>query len=370
MTKRKLKRKCWKNNRLENKEFVNGLRNNEFYLTKSDFYIQENKLSQFRKKLSKAIKAVGKNFRLIDKPTANFGIYVFLTSVLIFTMFACGISSAKLSALELEAAKSDAEEKLSADITEDLSILLTPALTQSTVSYKSENDDFEMSSSFSDSSTAPYTSVTTAEIASSIFTISSSAETTTSVFETTTEETTTFIQTTPIPTESPQTEPVQTDPPQTEPVTVETAAPPPISGNYGQRYQYQWEIDYANQLFDLVNEVRVQNGINPLKKLDVLTAAATDRAWEITINRSHTRPDGSSCFTVLNEYGLYGHKKSENICYWWNSPQAALNTFLDDYAHSSPIFNSKFEYLGVGFYYIENDPNGCHYYWTQLFYGE
>lgn len=192
--------------------------------------------------------------------------------------------------------------------------------------------------------------------------------------ETTTEQTTEEITTTEPVTEPPETDPPETDPPETVPP--ETAAPEPevteyeepIISSYGQREQYQWEIDYANELFDMVNNLRAEYGLSPLKKLDALTAAATERAWEITIYRSHTRPDGTSCFTALTEHGLPLSKRSENISYYQTTPQAALNSFMSNYAHSSPILSEKFEYLGVGFYYIENDPTGAHYYWTQMFY--
>lgn len=192
--------------------------------------------------------------------------------------------------------------------------------------------------------------------------------------ETTTEEIIEEITTAEPVTEPPETDPPETDPPETVPP--ETAAPEPevteyegpIISSYGQREQYQWEIDYANELFDLVNNLRAEYGLSPLKKLNALTAAATERAWEISIYCSHTRPDGSNCFTVLTEHGLSLSGRAENISYYQSNPQAALNSFMSDYAHSSPILSEKFEYLGVGFYYIENDPTGAHYYWTQMFY--
>lgn len=176
-------------------------------------------------------------------------------------------------------------------------------------------------------------------------------------------------------TEASETEPIQTDPPKTEaletqaPETAASAEKEPIVSSYGQREQYQWEMDYADELFDLVNNTRAQYGLSPLKKLEALTAAAVERAWEIGVYCSHTRPDGSSCFTVLPEHGLPLSKRAENISYYQRTPQSALNSFMSDYAHSAPILDGNFEYMGVGFYYIENDPTGAHYYWTQVFYG-
>ena len=141
-----------------------------------------------------------------------------------------------------------------------------------------------------------------------------------------------------------------------------------ISNAYGQRYQEQWEIDYADQLFDLVNAEREKYGLAPLKKMDSLTAAAVERAWEVTIYNSHTRPDGTSCFTVLPEHGLALSKRAENVAYYSQTPQSAFNSLMGNYAHREPMLSSKFEYMGVGFYCVYNDVSGYHYYWTQIFY--
>lgn len=148
------------------------------------------------------------------------------------------------------------------------------------------------------------------------------------------------------------------------------SAPPSvqISGNYGQRSQEQWEIDYADSLFDLVNAERAGLGLAPLKKMDALTSAATDRAWEVSFYNSHTRPDGTRCFTVLPQYGLNLSGRAENIAYCSSTPQAALNSLMSNWAHKEPMISSKFEYMGVGFYYVHNDPYGYGYYWTQIFY--
>lgn len=181
--------------------------------------------------------------------------------------------------------------------------------------------------------------------------------------ETTTEEITTEEETAP-ETTAEETE-AATEAPYTESPAESSF---PLNSAYGQRYQEQWEIDYANQLFDLVNAERAKYGLEPLKKLDALTAAATERAWEVSRYNSHTRPDGTSCFTVLTQYGLSLTKRAENIAYYSRTPQAAFNSLMGNYSHRDPILSSKFEYMGVGFYCVYDDASGYHYYWTQIFY--
>lgn len=195
----------------------------------------------------------------------------------------------------------------------------------------------------------------------------------TSEEETTAEETTTEeITTEEITTEeetAPETTAEETEAATEAPYTESPAESSfPLNSAYGQRYQEQWEIDYANQLFDLVNAERAKYGLEPLKKLDALTAAATERAWEVSRYNSHTRPDGTSCFTVLTQYGLSLTKRAENIAYYSRTPQAAFNSLMGNYSHRDPILSSKFEYMGVGFYCVYDDASGYHYYWTQIFY--
>lgn len=54
----------------------------------------------------------------------------------------------------------------------------------------------------------------------------------------------------------------------------------------------------------LINQERKAVGLTPLK-MDIanLNAAADVRAKELAKSFSHTRPDGSSCFTILDEEG-------------------------------------------------------------------
>ncbi|MCM1055348.1 MAG: CAP domain-containing protein [Bacteroides sp.] len=140
----------------------------------------------------------------------------------------------------------------------------------------------------------------------------------------------------------------------------------PLSDSYGQRAQSDWEKDMAEQVVEIVNEIRAERGLKPFKQMDSLTAAAAERAWETTFYNSHNRPDGTKCFTVFDEYGLSDPSaKAENIAMWSSSPQAVVNAWMNDYAHMEAILGD-YEYIGVGCYYIESDY--YKYYWSQLFY--
>lgn len=65
------------------------------------------------------------------------------------------------------------------------------------------------------------------------------------------------------------------------------------------------ENGFAQEVLALVNAERAKENLAPLAMGDAkLQAAADERAKEVAKVASHTRPDGTNCFTVLKEYGV------------------------------------------------------------------
>lgn len=63
------------------------------------------------------------------------------------------------------------------------------------------------------------------------------------------------------------------------------------------------ENGFAQEVLALVNAERAKENLAPLAMGDAkLQAAADERAKEVAKVASHTRPDGTNCFTVLKEY--------------------------------------------------------------------
>lgn len=62
--------------------------------------------------------------------------------------------------------------------------------------------------------------------------------------------------------------------------------------------------DYASEVLTILNQERTKGGLEPLKGNDTLNEVAKLRAKEITEKFSHTRPDGSDCFTAINGFDL------------------------------------------------------------------
>ena len=117
---------------------------------------------------------------------------------------------------------------------------------------------------------------------------------------------------------------------------------------------------------NLLNNLRESQGLSPLawNPSSTLQRAAELRAEEITEEFSHTRPDGSSCFTVLKDFGLVYSMCGENIAMGtYMTPQKAMEMWTDSPSHYKNMVNSDFEEIGIGCYKIGNTV-----YWVQLFY--
>lgn len=122
--------------------------------------------------------------------------------------------------------------------------------------------------------------------------------------------------------------------------------------------------NFANEVLRLVNVERAQYGIAPLRLADDLQNAAAIRAREIVGYFSHTRPDGSSCFTVMRNRG---RACAENIAAGHSTARDTVEQWMNSQGHRENILNPKYRELGVGYTY-DNDSEYGHY-WVQLFRG-
>lgn len=120
--------------------------------------------------------------------------------------------------------------------------------------------------------------------------------------------------------------------------------------------------EYAKQVAILVNRERSSYGLQPVKYSPLLSEATNVRSSELRKNFSHTRPNGTSCFTVLKEFDISYFSAAENIAYGQRTPEIVMNAWMNSSGHRTNILSKNVEYIGVGVVY----SNGI-YYWTQLF---
>lgn len=121
---------------------------------------------------------------------------------------------------------------------------------------------------------------------------------------------------------------------------------------------------FAVEVLNLVNAERARVGVAPLRLADDLQYAADIRAREIISYFSHTRPDGSDCFTVMRNRG---RTWGENIAAGHVSAQETVEQWMNSQGHRENILNPRFRELGVGYAY--EDYSTYHHYWVQMFRG-
>lgn len=120
---------------------------------------------------------------------------------------------------------------------------------------------------------------------------------------------------------------------------------------------------YARQVADLVNAQRASAGLDPLAWDPSLASAANIRSKELTVLFSHTRPDGTDCFTAISnpqDYVAFG----ENIAAGQPSPSVVMNAWMNSSGHRANILNTHYTKIGVSCYYKDGM-----YHWVQIFGG-
>lgn len=129
-------------------------------------------------------------------------------------------------------------------------------------------------------------------------------------------------------------------------------------------------------MINLVNEKRLENGLEPLVVSAALCRAADIRAKEIIKYYAHERPNGEHISTVLKEeaVGLKDYVSdtdnhivlSENLYRNMTSntfpAESAFNGFSNSPMHNKNMLGANHKYIGISYY-----QNGAQSSWVQLF---
>lgn len=148
----------------------------------------------------------------------------------------------------------------------------------------------------------------------------------------------------------------------------------------------QYKMTDARKILDLINQARTEanaealggaSNRQPLVIDKALEQAAMLRAAEIAVDFSHTRLDGSSCFTLYPASAGY---KGENIAAGSSTYTAAHNQWYserEDYKNGTPgvvtghyknMINNGYTRVGIAGCYVKtNDTVGYRYYWVECF---
>ncbi len=126
------------------------------------------------------------------------------------------------------------------------------------------------------------------------------------------------------------------------------------------------DSDFRQEVLDLVNKERTSRGLKALVMGDEkLTAAAQKRAEEIAVVNSHTRPNGTKCFTILKEYNVTDLPTGENAAWGEVSPEEVVEDWMNSEGHRANILNPEARAMSVGYYYNSNSTWG--HQWIQMF---
>ena len=120
----------------------------------------------------------------------------------------------------------------------------------------------------------------------------------------------------------------------------------------------------AKEIIARTNLERQNKGLTLFKTNDTLNSAAQVRAKELAQSFSHTRPNGESCFTVLDQYSIDCYSAGENIgsSTGFGGAETAVETWMNSTGHRNNILNSNYTHIGVGVY-----KSGNKYYYLQIF---
>ena len=120
--------------------------------------------------------------------------------------------------------------------------------------------------------------------------------------------------------------------------------------------------DYVFEVVDLVNEERAAEGLAPLDLHREATDCAQLRAEEAKKSFSHTRPNGTTCFTALKEADIAYAYAGENLAGKIKTPEKVVKAWMDSPGHRKNIMNPNYTQIGVGYVSSGN-------YWCQFFLG-
>lgn len=103
------------------------------------------------------------------------------------------------------------------------------------------------------------------------------------------------------------------------------------------------------ETFDLVNQQRINNGLQALKVDEEVQRVARIKAQDMVDNNyfSHNSPTYGSPFDMLNSFKISYRSAGENIA-GNSSNSAAVTAWMNSSGHRANILNGSFNYTGVG----------------------
>lgn len=103
--------------------------------------------------------------------------------------------------------------------------------------------------------------------------------------------------------------------------------------------------DLCGQCFQLINDYRASNGLQPLKWSPTLERCARVRSAEASEYWSHTRPNGKPWYTVDSKV-----MRGENLAKDFTTAEDIVNAWIASPAHNELLLADDFVYIGIAEY--------------------
>lgn len=119
---------------------------------------------------------------------------------------------------------------------------------------------------------------------------------------------------------------------------------------------------------DYINADRINLGLKPLKMSTYYHELAEVRAYECSVEFSHTRPNGESWFSVIEESGKTFLRTcaGENLVKNFDQVLAAYQGLYNSQGHYDNMMDPDFVEVAIAIYWDENGVG----YSAHLFFGE
>jgi len=123
-------------------------------------------------------------------------------------------------------------------------------------------------------------------------------------------------------------------------------------------------LSFEEQVINLTNQKRAENGLAPLKANWELSRVARYKSQDMYDNKyfSHTSPVYGGPDKMIRNFGISYRAMGENIAMGYATPAQVVNAWMNSPGHRANILNASFTEIGVG--YVANGN-----YWTQMFIG-
>lgn len=121
------------------------------------------------------------------------------------------------------------------------------------------------------------------------------------------------------------------------------------SGSTNQNTSNSTLSSDEQEVFNLINQQRTQNGLSALKIDDEVQNVARIKAGDMVNNNyfSHTSPTYGSPFDMLKSFGVSYKSAGENIA-GNSSNSGAVNAWMNSQGHKANILSNSYNYTGIG----------------------